>query len=97
MTIYCKLCNQAIKSDSGSFAEDTKKVLESLSTHIVRYHKTEADGLKTDTDLLPLIISTYLLITRFARVPSDEADFHANLTANEEWLAGLFVRKPYTN
>ena len=96
MTIYCRICNHPIQSQTGDQVKDVQKVLEGISNHLRHTHKTEAEALSNDMQLLPLVLNTYLMIKRFVRCPDHEILFRRSFEDNEQWLLALFTPEPVT-
>lgn len=92
MTIYCKLCNHRVESkkDLDPAKSEESDVLESLSRHLVARHPHESLALRTDLEALPLLIATYLLVKRYARIPVEAGALQQAFDQNEQAILELF-------
>lgn len=91
MTIFCKICGHRIRSERAENAE--AHVLEQMSTHLGQ-HPKQAAALAEDLMGLSQMLATYLLITRYVRIPPDEAGLLESFQRNEQELVSIFGVEP---
>lgn len=90
MTIYCKLCDFPIRSTQPESLAQSE-VMETMTKHLVASHQEQAVSLGADIGELQKLLSTYLLIKHYVRIPPDEDSFRTTFQANEESLLEMFA------
>lgn len=94
MTIHCKVCGFTIKPIGPPSVSDSEKVMETMARHLVSRHKPEALALKQDLAVLTLLLSSYLLLQRYVRIPSEETELLKTFEQAEQTLLGIFAADP---
>ena len=93
MTIHCKLCHFAIKNIGPPIQREIEQVMELMARHLVSKHKDKALTLKQDSTTLFLLLSTYLMITRYVDVPPTETVLLKAIEDGTQALLGLFAEE----
>lgn len=91
MTIRCKVCKCAITSIGPPHQRETEQVMELMARHLVSRHKDKALTLKQDSTTLYLLLSTYLMITRYVDVPPAETVLLKAIQDGTQALLTLFA------
>ena len=86
MTLYCKLCNYAIKPIGPHATSDTEFTMELLAKHLKARHPEDAQSLA----VCLVLLSSYLLIHTYARIPPQEKIFQEYMDQAQQELLHLF-------
>lgn len=92
MTIFCKLCGYRIQSNEPP-AKAQEDVLKQMSNHLA-IHKPEAESLGALLVTSCQLLSTYLLIKKYVRIPDNETALLDSFDQNEMILIDLFALEP---
>lgn len=91
MTIYCKLCNLPITSGLALTTPESEQVMELMARHLVAKHKSAAVELKQEVDMLYPLFASYLLITRYVRVPPTASELLKAMEDGAQAIANLLA------
>lgn len=107
MTIFCKICGTKIHSDlpaaTANVLEEIQPgqqptnaqmdVLIKMSTHLGK-HPQQAQSLAALIVVSRNLLSTYLLIKKYVRIPDNEKELLDSFDINEGALIDLFALEP---
>jgi hypothetical protein len=65
--------------------------MEIMAKHLIGKHKNEAIALRQDVDALYILLSGYLLATRYVRIPPEETGLLKAVTEGNQALLNLFA------
>lgn len=91
MTIYCKLCNCAITNIGPYPGDAMQQCMEVMARHLVERHNPQARELKEDVGALVMLLTPYLMVTRYVRVPPNETELLAIIDQGATALMNLFA------
>lgn len=89
MTIHCRLCDWPIKSLHPDLSAQSQ-VMKSMAEHLVKCHEKEARNLARDMVTLQMVITTYLMLKHYVRIPAEEGAMLQAFEENEQALINLF-------
>lgn len=92
MTIFCKICGYRLHSNEPP-AKAQEDVLKQMSNHLA-IHKTEAEALGALLVTSCQLLSTYLLMKKYVRIPDSEKELLDSFDQNEMLLVDLFALEP---